>query len=659
VIRVFRGSRSSWGRVGLALCLLVSGTVPAGFAEDATMAPTATVLAEQWARTDIERGEWLIGELRCTACHTAPEELAERWDTIDLPDLPSRLSQRPEGFIAEYLESPQKLHPSGTMPDLLGRLPAAEKAQAIRELTAFLNTLVPPAVEEPRPTHPIRFQQGRVLYHRVGCVACHPPFEPAGEIFEPPADAGLDAGSRETGVPGPLRGEVDLVKLRAQWTHESLTGFLLDPRGNEPRRRMPPMNLTSEEAGVIADYLLGRDAGKEGVPGEGGDGAPATPPDERSGGERVAAGRARFEERGCAACHRVEVDGRVLRSKLVAPRLIELGKKLGSASCLSMLGSTVKPAFGPGERTRPQVRRSAPLRNQDAVVRGIVDDASGDVPADRRGRRSEHARARVLPEPEVMDAPIGMAVPQYALNHGQIAAMRAALLAFTQGLPKLTAADRVHGTLARFNCLACHERGGRGGPNGEQARYFHTLATMDLGWEGWLPPHLNGVGAKLRPEWLQQVLTKGTRVRPYLATHMPTLDPAIAATLIDDLRAADARPGWLEETTPADASAGDGRALLGTEGLACVTCHQFEGRPGLAMNVLDLACTRSRLEWAWFRRYLVDPAALRPGTRMPSFWPEELSALPDILGGDTDRQVAAIWAALQEAGIREDALAEP
>ncbi|MCP5520605.1 MAG: hypothetical protein H7A46_03555 [Verrucomicrobiales bacterium] len=82
MIRGFRDSRSRWGRVGLALCLLIPGRVAGGLAEDAPAIATASLPAEQWARSEVERGELLIGELRCTACHVAPEPIAGQLDCM-------------------------------------------------------------------------------------------------------------------------------------------------------------------------------------------------------------------------------------------------------------------------------------------------------------------------------------------------------------------------------------------------------------------------------------------------------------------------------------------------------------------------------------------------------------------------------------------------
>jgi hypothetical protein len=51
----------------------------------------------------------------------------------------------------------------------------------------------------------------------------------------------------------------------------------------------------------------------------------------------------------------------------------------------------------------------------------------------------------------------------------------------------------------------------------------------------------------------------------------------------------------------------------------------------------------ARLQESWLREYLINPAGYRPGTLMPSFWPGGKSFNQEILGGDTDKQIAAIY----------------
>ena len=55
-----------------------------------------------------------------------------------------------------------------------------------------------------------------------------------------------------------------------------------------------------------------------------------------------------------------------------------------------------------------------------------------------------------------------------------------------------------------------------------------------------------------------------------------------------------------------------------------------------------------RLRRDWFHRYVIDPQAYRPGTRMPSSWPNGKTTLPGVLDGDTSRQVEAIWQFLSD-----------
>jgi len=92
-----------------------------------------------------------------------------------------------------------------------------------------------------------------------------------------------------------------------------------------------------------------------------------------------------------------------------------------------------------------------------------------------------------------------------------------------------------------------------------------------------------------------------------------------------------------------------GRDLMGVKGLNCITCHQLAGRKSLGIQALDLASAPARLRPEWFRDYLINPAAFRPGTRMPSFWPEGKAVSP-IFGRNTERQIDSLWVYLNELG---------
>jgi len=90
-----------------------------------------------------------------------------------------------------------------------------------------------------------------------------------------------------------------------------------------------------------------------------------------------------------------------------------------------------------------------------------------------------------------------------------------------------------------------------------------------------------------------------------------------------------------------------GRELMGVKGLNCISCHQLGGNKSLGIQAMDLAHSPGRLRPEWFRDYLISPASFRPGTRMPSFWPEG-KAVSKISGRNTPRQIDSIWVYLNE-----------
>jgi hypothetical protein len=160
------------------------------------------------------------------------------------------------------------------------------------------------------------------------------------------------------------------------------------------------------------------------------------------------------------------------------------------------------------------------------------------------------------------------------------------------------------------------------------------------------------VGDKLRPDWLRDVLVNRGSARPYMATRMPQFGEANAGPLAAAFEKADSSA--TPETPANSADAKFGRKLVGVGGLVCISCHVFDAHQSLGIPAMDLTLMTRRLKKDWFHRYLLDPPSLRPGTRMPTFWPDGVSAQKEILGGDTHRQIDAIWAYLartKEVGL--------
>jgi mono/diheme cytochrome c family protein len=193
--------------------------------------------------------------------------------------------------------------------------------------------------------------------------------------------------------------------------------------------------------------------------------------------------------------------------------------------------------------------------------------------------------------------------------------------------------------VAEKNCKGCHIIEGVGGDIRptikEQALY---------------PPNLATEGFKTQPLWLHPFLNDPGRIRlrPWLNTRMPTFHftETQNATIGRYFAALD-KVDYPFISTAIDTNAE--RLRVGAElftKLQCASCHPTGSTlpPGkdpadLAPN---LALAQERLRPEWVLQWLNDPQKIVSGTRMPTFFPEGQSPLPNILGGDAKAQIQAI-----------------
>ena len=481
---------------------------------------------------------------------------------------------------------------------------------------------------------------GRLLYNELGCVNCH-------------------GGS--PGLPerrGPVLAGVT-QRLDSGWIRD----FLLDPARVRPGTGMPRLLEAGQEevADALVQYL-------------------ASIPSPKSKGSELRHvnaehGRELFHSVGCVACHAPAPDyrpaeGRPGDGEFSYPSVLfpDLPRKWGLKALAEFL---IAP-----DKVRPGGRMPGLMLDQEAAV-DLAGYLTGYSGSDGRGapepapvqlqpgmvekgrdwaRRLGCASCHEMPgvEPPLVRGLRGgdgrclegSGPVRYGLEPVQRAALKEYL-----GTPgpgggwKQTASD----VLEVLNCAACHDRDGMGGPDAGRRPYF--TGDENLGDTGRYPPPLTGVGRKLRPEWLEGVFAGKHRVRPYLKTRMPVY-PGWSGPLRDLLVAADRGGKPVVQLPQGEDTAG--RKLLGTQGgLGCITCHRWGDRPSLGIQGMDISTMGHRLEPDWLREYLVHPAGYRPGTLMPSFWPEGKAANPETLGGDTARQIGAIY------GFAKSANGEP
>lgn len=485
---------------------------------------------------------------------------------------------------------------------------------------------------------------GRLLYNELGCVNCH---------------------GGDTGLPSRRGPGLNSVTLRARG--EWLEAFIANPNSAHPGTPMPALldGQTSDAPAAVVQYLATLNpkaaASPKGPP------KPKTP-------RHVNASRGRelFHTTGCVGCHAphpeyTPAEGVPKTSDFTyaSVGLPDLARKTNLNALAAFLLDPLK--------LRPSGRMPKLLSNEDEALdlAGYLLDFKGSdsrlspeivVPSPEadlvsRGRalvaQARCAACHELPK-EVLAEPVPLrsrlggcleptpakGIPRYQLSDHQ---RKALLLYLAKPLTDGSPAETATLTLQALNCVACHERGGSGGPDAARKAYFE--GDHNLGDTGRYPPPLTAVGRKLQPEWLQQVLEGQNRVRPYLKTRMPVYGETVKhlGALLAGADAASPKPLPGGDDTA-------GRKLLGTlGGNGCITCHRWGERPSLGIQALDLSNLGQRIQPEWLYEYLVDPAAYRPGTLMPSFWPGGRAANTTILEGDTAKQIASIYSFAKSA----------
>lgn len=238
-------------------------------------------------------------------------------------------------------------------------------------------------------------------------------------------------------------------------------------------------------------------------------------------------------------------------------------------------------------------------------------------------------------------------IPQYHLSTGQREAIVAALKGQAALSQPLTGPESVVRTMAAMNCFACHARDEVGGPGPGRKAYFQMTGEFDMGDEGRIPPRLGDVGAKLKPEAMEQVIFEAKlHVRPVLATRMPRFSREAMKGFVPAVQEADGGAVAQKEPPFSEQAARDGRLLVGTNGLGCVNCHGAAGAKSLGMPAPDLATVHARIKPKWFGELLHNPAGKNPETRMPAFWADGSVTFKDVAGGTEQGQIDAIYSYL-------------
>ena len=632
--------------------------------------------------SEVRGGLMLLGELNCTSCHQASDTVMQQISLKQAPLLGEVGSRVNPDWFTKFLADPQACKPGTTMPDVLGGLSVEEKQATIEQLTHFLAS---------QATHPfiisgpdnVAVRQGEKLFHTAGCVACHAP--------------------QQKQIKELLATSVPLGKLDEKYSISSLTAFLKDPLHVRPSGRMPLLPLEENDASLIAQYLL-RDvkapaalnvAYYEGKLNKLEDFEKPKPkstgsassfdvsqPPRKNDFAYQFTGFLLIEKEGEYTFYTKSDDGSwlLVDDKLVVDNGgIHASQEKSGKIKLSPGRYPIRVAYqqgggeysldvqyeGPGFKRRnipsalltstfdpPPEQKKFVVDKELAKAGKLVFGKLGCAACHQLGMKQEEI-VSAIKAPDLdklkssggcLSAQTASGRPQFRLSAAQVKALSAALSAINaKKLPSWEVADRVHAKFTSLNCYACHLRGKIGGVTNSRNEFF-TATDKDLGDEGRLPPLLTGVGDKLQSKWLGEVLTAGAVARPYMNAKMPQFGEKNLTQLAEDLTKVDlTEPSAPVSPVKVDVARKAGHRLVGKNGLSCISCHMFYRHKSTGIQATDLSMMPQRLRADWFYRYMQNPQLYRPGTRMPQAWPQGKSLRREILEGNTDDQISAIY----------------
>lgn len=642
--------------------------------------------------SDVERGTLLINELNCASCHSGAKVSwnADPKQAPVLSEIGNRV--RPE-YFEKFLVDPHGTKPGTSMPDVLNGKSPSEKKLIAESIGHFLAS-TGKTVDTAPFAGPVG--NGEKLFHSIGCVACH---NPQNEKTEIATSVPLGKLSEKYTIPGLASFLQDPLKARpsGRMPHLSLNGkeaqdiasYLLrdikvksninvayyegswkklpdfnslkpTSTGSAPNLN-PVVGPRKNDFGVVftgfwevakkGDYKfrLGSDDGsrllideKEVILNDG-----IHPTTFKNGSIKLDAGvhdvRIEYFEGGGEEQLKLEVSGPGLPNQPMD----------------GLLRATKKPPMNEGGFVWNAEK--AKLGQQYFVSVGCANCHEMKVSGSKLAGTLAAKTFSELTSGGCVDGKGNS--PKFGFNDSQQKSLVSAMKQIQSGSNVSTSTEtQIHQKLATLNCYACHERSFVGGVVDRRGESFEIYGREkwfksnqpEMGDEGRLPPAITGVGGKLNPIWMTSVLDNGAKERPYMLTRMPKFGKANIADLDKQFAEADKLTEIVkvEFDEPIRKVKLVGKAFAGTSekenGLSCVKCHTFGKYRATGIQAISLTSMSKRLNKDWFQKYMLKPSRYRPGTRMPESWPSGKTFFPEVLDGDTQKQIAAIWEYLSD-----------
>ena len=402
------------------------------------------------------------------------------------------------------------------------------------------------------------------------------------------------------GKGSPLAPNLDRItqKTTADWIYN----WIQNPKAFNPEARMPRLRLSSQEAADITAYLVSNSQSKE-------DGKPLAQNQELrqqvSDPESAKKGFVLISQYGCYGCHNI--------------------KGFETASKLSVDLS----AFG---------RKEVPeLDFGDTKVTRTWEDWTRGKLKEPRQYLTERTSSK-MPNFGLSDEDIESLV---VFLKGQKKETMPDRFLMSKSVPNQKQIDDGRRLVERLNCRGCHVIEGTG-------REIEQVLGSDVP----LPPILDGIGARVRPDWMFAFLKnpEAHKIRPQLNMRMPTFDftDAEASAIVQYFSALNKAPSSFTTNNypkPTQASLEAGAKLVSADYFNCFSCHIQNGKTPPSDPIQwgpDLYNAKTRIRYEFIPEWIKDPQLITPGVKMPGFLPADDAAPQDILEGNRQKQAEAV-----------------
>jgi mono/diheme cytochrome c family protein len=577
----------------------------------------------------------LIEKAGCYNCHVIKKY--EDWPKSG-PGLEFLASKSTKEWAYHWIDNPKAIRPNTWMPSYFHQANNSDPESTKRgqqEIHAIVEYLF--AHSKPYKIEPVVFEgdakNGKELVSSLGCLACH-------QVEHKKSDKSRDRAAllREFGP--------NLIGMGSKTTKEWMFQWLKDPIKYHKGTRMPNMRLSDKEAADIAAYLM---EDKSKVLDK------AVPVIDEAVLNSIVLG---FLKKSLS----VKQSEDKLKAMDQKEKLVFAGERLirdyGCFSCHDI------PGF---EKDKPI---GVELTEEGSKALDRLDFGFIHIEHSKEAWfKQKVLNPRIFDQGKMMSHNDKLKMPNFNLSKAEAEAVTTALMGFVRERPsaKMLSEQGIEDvmvnegaqTIRQFNCQSCHIINGEGG------HIQGTVTDWLMNFEGkdendakamtssFSPPNLIGEGAKVQPQWLYEFIHSPTTIRPWLTMRMPTyyFHGSKINSIVKYFNYLDKQdfpftdiyhPHMTEEELTA------AQKLISKDYLDCTKCHVIGSQmPTGSMETWapDFMLASKRLKPEWIVKWISNPPALQPGTKMPAFYDPvdpKSSAPPDLLDGDPDRQIKAL-----------------